>query len=744
VIGAAQVDAERFINERQLSRVQSTECARFHQRDQPPQVTGAMTHPSGKASSGWWDVTIGIIAALPVEGAAMGALISGLDTVRIEGDPNDYRVGHLDSTDPARPHRVVLTTMPRDNTRSAAAICTDLIRTFTSVRCVVMIGVAGGVPSPERPERHVRLGDVVVALDGIVDYGHIRLVHGNTGLRRSVDGISIELVRASRELQVREYASDEDRWSQWLAPARDRPMAVFARPPASTDRLYVRGEVVEHPPATVSGHRPGWPKIHYGAVGCADVLLRDERRRDELAAEYGIVAVEMEGSGIAAGAVLHGVAWFMVRGVADYCEEIGKNDLWQAYASLTAAGCLRALLGVCRPFPAWRVAPRSRVIALLPDHERDRLFGLLARAPGLDLRELWRTAIGDLTPMPVSVPATIYELFDELAAVNAGADSVPPALALVEGIAGRVDEQLGADLRTWIDQMAVRLQIVDVMQRHRRDSSRGSQGTRGSRPCLIIQIVPDGIDDDQCLISYWIQYRAGPWRPEPGGEPRQTLLSNAEPAVESAVRHAERAWRDSTDPVGVEFLLPTELLHLAVEWWRTELESAAPSPLCLDYPVVVRSLDRMRAEFRHRVWANRWNALWQDPPAHRLYWGRVGEVEPDLTDWNARLREDTAVTSVVLSAPPQHEAGRAELELALRAGVPVILWDRRLPLRDETMAMIKELTRGHPDELPGKVRMLRASAARASTTGQQPHPGRHLALLWDDPHRPIEARRPDR
>lgn len=708
---------------------------------------------TGRMTTGWWDVTIGIIAALPVEGAAMGMLISDLEVVRVDGDPNDYRVGYLASADPGRPHRVVLTSMPLDNTRSAATICTDLIRTFTGVRCVVMTGVAGGVPAPEQPHRHVRLGDVVVAVDGIVDYGHVRVVDGATDLRRSVDGISIDLLRAARELQLRAYTSPEEHWSRWLTPAGERPMAVFARPPAATDRLYLRGRPVAHPDPDVSGHVAGWPKIHHGSVGCADVLLRDERRRDELAGQHGIVAVEMEGSGIATGAVLHGVHWFMVRGVADYCERIGKNDRWQAYASMTAAAYVRAMLEVCRPFPAaWRVAQHSGVIALLPDHERDRLFELLRRAPELDLRELWQATVGEFTPLPTSAPTTVYELFTYLTAANAAADGVPPALALIDGIAHRVTGSLRVELWAWLDQVAVQLQIVDVMARHRRRSadaarvagdSAADPAARRVQPCVVIQIVADGIDPERCVISYWIQYRAGRWRPEPGGESRTALFKEIERYVEQAVHHAERVWRHCTDPVGVEFLLPTELLHLAVESWRTELESVAPSPLGRDYPVVVRSLDRMRADFRHRVWARRWGAMWLDPPAHRLLWGRVDDAGMDLIQWDAQLRNDPTITSVVLSTPPQHEAGRAELELALRAGVPVILWDRRRPLREETMALIRELTSSPPDELPDRIKQLRA-VPDGSATNRQPHPGQHLALLWDDPDRPIEARRSDR
>ena len=716
-------------------------------------ASGPAARGTAGSGSDLWDVTIGIVTALSVEGAAMSALMSELKTVHVDGDPNVYHVGYLDSVDAGRPHRAVLTVMPQDNTRNAATTCTDLIRTFTGIRCVVMLGIAGGIPSLADPLRHVRLGDVVVAVDGIVDYGHVRQVRGASDLRRTVDGISMDLVRAARELEFRAYSNDRTTWSRWLAPTRGKPTAVFARPPASADRLYVRGRPVPHPGLRETGHVEGWPKVHYGAIGCADVLLRDERRRDELAARHGILAVEMEGTGVASSAVLHGVHWFMVRGVADYCEDRGKTDRWHAYASMTAAAYLRMMLAACRPFPVmWRLVPGSGVIALLPDQEREGLFSLLDRAPEVDVREVWRAAMSDLTPLPPSDVTTMYQLFDHLSGVNAGPGGIPPALAFVEELAGMVDHQLSAQLRWWIDQLAARLNLSELMHSHR--AARGkvyaesapesltarTSASRTAFPGLLIQVVPDGIDPDLCLVSHWLQRRSGTWSPESGGEPVRLPFADAEALVEAVVRRAEEAWRDNADPISIEFLLPVELLHVAVEWWRTDLESAAPSPLCLDYRVVVRSLDRMRARFRHRHWIKRWNALWLPPAGHRLYWGRTERPVGDVGEWTARLRDDPAITSVVLSAPPHDEVGRAELEIALSAGVPVILWDRRVPQPEELPSIVGDLTSGGPERLPENVRTLRANAAKASLVERQAHPGPHLALLWDDPYRLVDGR----
>jgi len=77
-------------------------------------------------------------------------------------------------------------------------------------------------------------------------------------------------------------------------------------------------------------------------------LLRDAARRDELARRYGIKGVEMEGSGLAVGASLRGVPWFVVRGVSDYCDKL-KDDTWREYASLTSAAFVAVLLRHCRP-----------------------------------------------------------------------------------------------------------------------------------------------------------------------------------------------------------------------------------------------------------------------------------------------------------------------------------------------------------------------------------------------------------
>jgi nucleoside phosphorylase len=51
----------------------------------------------------------------------------------------------------------------------------------------------------------------------------------------------------------------------------------------------------------------------------------------------------MEGAGVAEGAWNCGRAYFVVRGIVDYCDS-SKGDAWQPYAALCAAAYAKSLI----------------------------------------------------------------------------------------------------------------------------------------------------------------------------------------------------------------------------------------------------------------------------------------------------------------------------------------------------------------------------------------------------------------
>ncbi|MEU8080302.1 hypothetical protein AB0B31_33205 [Catellatospora citrea] len=303
------------------------------------------------------DVRYGIVTALPIEYAAARSLLDDPRQPTLPHAHDSYLVGDLPSRAEGRPHAVALTMLAHDGTRSAAAACTNLLATFPSIRCVLMLGIAGGIPRADDPRRRLRLGDIVVATEGLVDYGHVRAVDGANVLRRNIDNPSAALLAADRVLHAGEPDGQRP-WEAWLGSGPALP-ARFARPPEGTDPLAG----LPQQPADDAQRRDRFPRVHRGRVGSADVLLRDAVMRDRLAETHGICAVEMEGAGIAAAAALRSVSWFMVRGIVDYCDGT-KDDAWHPYAALAAAAYTRALLAQCDP-------PAETAVAAAPEAALD-------------------------------------------------------------------------------------------------------------------------------------------------------------------------------------------------------------------------------------------------------------------------------------------------------------------------------------------------------------------------------------
>ncbi|MCM4077913.1 5'-methylthioadenosine/S-adenosylhomocysteine nucleosidase family protein [Paractinoplanes hotanensis] len=264
-------------------------------------------------------MTIGIITAINIETLAIRQVIDVVPA-RVSTDDRPYHVGTAPSSIPSRPHGVVVAQQTSDGTRDAAWLCGRLAHTFPNLRAIVMCGIAAGVPSAD-PDNGVALGDIVVATE-IVDYRHSYRVNGDERVRATVRPPAALWMNADHLVAVDEL----DGRPPWL-PTLDR---------------------VSRQAGFLSPGGPGIPRVHRGRVGSADLLLRDSTLRDNLAREHRIVAFEMEGAGVAVGAHLGDLSWFMVRGVADHGDG-HKNDVWHPYAALAAACYLGSVLGCCAP-----------------------------------------------------------------------------------------------------------------------------------------------------------------------------------------------------------------------------------------------------------------------------------------------------------------------------------------------------------------------------------------------------------
>jgi nucleoside phosphorylase len=240
-------------------------------------------------------------------------------------------------------HDVALAMLHEMGNNMASARATQLLEHFPTAKNIIMVGIAGGVPSPQQPSNHVRLGDIVVSdKNGVIQYDNIKKTPRKITQRHPPRPPSAYLIEAVQHLK-----SDELTGTYPWRPTIDRITQgnpTWARPLAESDILHDstnQAVVIAHPADPTRAE--GYPRVFHGPIAASNTLLKDPQTRDRLRDQFGIKAIEMEGSGIADATWTQTSGYLVIRGICDYCDKY-KNDDWHNYAALVAAAYMIALL----------------------------------------------------------------------------------------------------------------------------------------------------------------------------------------------------------------------------------------------------------------------------------------------------------------------------------------------------------------------------------------------------------------
>jgi nucleoside phosphorylase len=281
--------------------------------------------------------TFGIVIALPYEFAAVEVMLDDRKDWRARGAGagRRYVVGKI----PARSggvHDVAGVLLPDTGNNQAAACAALLLEHFPEVRHIIMCGIAGGIPRPGVPEHDVRLGDIVITdRGGVIQYDFGKDEGGKWTPRYPPRPPGAELQEATKLLDARAYRGERP-WEGYLS--RTVEIEGAERP---ADDLDAKGNPVRYP--VDPPRRVGLPRVFFAPIASSGTLLKHEEKRDQLAQEHNVKAVEMEGSGIADATWTRGEGYIVVRGVVDYCD-LNKGDRWHKYAAVAAAAYTRALI----------------------------------------------------------------------------------------------------------------------------------------------------------------------------------------------------------------------------------------------------------------------------------------------------------------------------------------------------------------------------------------------------------------
>ncbi|PWY66387.1 hypothetical protein BO94DRAFT_479537, partial [Aspergillus sclerotioniger CBS 115572] len=265
----------------------------------------------------------------------------------------DYQLGRMGN------HNVVICIPATGPEFTVAAVIDDMLLTFTSLRFVLLVGTASGVPpvknNHEGIDEHaadVRLGDVVIGTSIVVPYSRgavqtpgTELKHQpsrtiSTGItefkRRLAGGLGIGLSLSSLVEQIcmtddhfkcphpqsdclyqTEYAHIP-RCCECLVPSPKQVLVTISRPQRTQDREF---------------------QVHYGAVGFVDQRIMDAGIRNELSLENNVLCFQTGTTDVTTK-----IDCLPIRGLCDYADSHQYRG-WSGYAALTAAVYAKEFLG---------------------------------------------------------------------------------------------------------------------------------------------------------------------------------------------------------------------------------------------------------------------------------------------------------------------------------------------------------------------------------------------------------------
>ncbi|KAF5628954.1 kinesin [Fusarium sp. NRRL 52700] len=333
------------------------------------------------------EFNIAIFCALQLEADAVICLLDqkwgSRKYGKVDFDDNHYTLGAIGI------HKIVLVHLPGMGKVDASRSASSCRISFPGIRLALVVGICGGVPfGPGKVERV--LGDVVIS-NGLVQYDfgrqfpslfkRKRTLHENHS--RPASEIRSFLARlGGREARMRALNAAR----QYLLSLQTAEnAAIYQYPGVNKDILHEPSSLHKHPDASKC---PDWehtcgsvracdaaqaldchslschsgrlvtrqrlkiseqglsedtspiiyPEMHIGTVASGDKVMKSGEERDKVSKEEGIIAFEMEASGI-----WENFPCIIIKGICDYAD-CHKNKIWQDYAAATAAAYMKAVL----------------------------------------------------------------------------------------------------------------------------------------------------------------------------------------------------------------------------------------------------------------------------------------------------------------------------------------------------------------------------------------------------------------
>lgn len=281
---------------------------------------------------------IGIVTALPEEFATMCAVLDNLQeysprsSKQLSGER--FFTGTITGSNETV-HYIVLYLLPEYGNNMASIFTTKMLQFFPHIESLIMVGIAGGVPSVEH------IGDVVVSTEGVFQYDYGKNETERFIMRDRGTPCSMFLKEAVRYMAATGMLSS-NRWHDRVKYISDKLSPTIAITKSEIESFYAKDQItgvytrIERPGATL-------PSVHYGRIASANCVQKDPNKRDMLYEQEKVLAIEMEAAGIKDASRTSNTGYLVVRGICDFCDD-EKDDVAHVYAAVTASAYVAGLL----------------------------------------------------------------------------------------------------------------------------------------------------------------------------------------------------------------------------------------------------------------------------------------------------------------------------------------------------------------------------------------------------------------
>ncbi|MGD3106415.1 caspase family protein [Streptomyces sp. YGL11-2] len=324
--------------------------------------------------------------------------------------------------------------------------------------------------------------------------------------------------------------------------------------------------------------------------------------------------------------------------------------------------------------------------------------------------ELLRTA-----PAPAPGPAPLVDVLEGLTRKQ---DQLPQLLRVVEWFAAPDQSRVAVELQEWSMACATRLGLVGALRERRIEAEDRAADDRAVDERVQVRLGPPDGPGHRRGYEVWLSRRDGASETVSVVDDR-VPLEEIQRALDDVLNRYAR-----TDRTVVEFFLAYTDLHLEVHRWPRGTAGPARRTLGTDFPVVVRSAE-LRDE-RPEMWKKRWARV-ETSCTTALYWP-PGDMDSTALHTALQAREDSPGAVITTAVPDRPQ----QFAVCLFSGVPVLVWHAEAERESAEAVLAAMLGAEQLHSLPHHVHRLRSLGE-----SHDRHPGKHLALLWDDPHRPL-------